>query len=513
MTDIYTQFDREELNFVDPNKEYLCSQNTKSTGFTKLMKFCLIKGINLSLIKQELETCDINAQNNNGWTALMLACINSNTVSNNMIVKLLLDKGANPNLQNYKTGSTALMMTAVHSNDTSNNLTLQLLLKYNANIDSQDNNGWTALISAARFSNTISSIETIKILLKCNANIDSHTHHGWTALMSAVNHCNVNTVKVLLDHKPNINLKTMEGYTALNIAMASPKINFELVNLLKKYISEQEPIKQESPTFIVSDTPITVFGTIQEHMLKRPSMYNTDTKSIEKQPSIFTVSGKPTTSSGTLNMSLNSQTVNTTLTSKQDSRLFEIPFADFKNAIKNLTVFSRFINDGQVNTFLKKVFSTSNSYHIDIELKAALENTRYPITSKYSASLLVSYDDQLFTETDRKSLINWFKINKRDLQEKHLVLISWVAFWIKNYLNNAVKMTELFGLDTTEIKNIKFGEKQLEQLHNLGLENYLYVQTDEDKLKILNWAIEQRNFCPVGKDDIHMQQFYKFTQV
>ena len=69
--------------------EYKCSPFTNSSGFTPLMhKVMNSRKVPLNIYYIE----DIDKQNTKGWTALMLACRNSNTDSTIETVKLLLEK-------------------------------------------------------------------------------------------------------------------------------------------------------------------------------------------------------------------------------------------------------------------------------------------------------------------------------------------------------------------------------------------------------------------------------------
>ena len=75
------------------------------------------------------------------------------------------------NLQNND-GYTALMIAARYSNTTSTEKTVELLLKAGADVNIQNKKGYTALVLAARYSYTksrqaMTSTEgTIKLLLK-----------------------------------------------------------------------------------------------------------------------------------------------------------------------------------------------------------------------------------------------------------------------------------------------------------------------------------------------------------
>ena len=74
-----------------------------------------------------LET-NVNLQNNIGWTALMLASINSGKDSTEGTVKMLLEKGANVNLQNNN-GETAFMLASGFTMKYSTEGTVEMLLE------------------------------------------------------------------------------------------------------------------------------------------------------------------------------------------------------------------------------------------------------------------------------------------------------------------------------------------------------------------------------------------------
>ena len=270
------QFEDESMNFIDPNKEYYCSQTTKSSGFTLLMKYMLIKNMDLALVEEEIKKCDVNKTNNKGWTALMIICRNSNLHDNCDIIKLLLkynvdvnlqnsnkwsalmlaarysnkdsnigtvqlllDHNANVNLQNI-TGLSALMLATHHSNTTSNIETVNLLLDYKANINLQDNDGDTALIIASIFSNGESNIETVKLLLNRKANIDLQDNDGHSVLMISCKYCetiNNMVIKLLLNYNANVNLTDNNSWNALMIiaSLCQTEQTYDIAKLLLKY--------------------------------------------------------------------------------------------------------------------------------------------------------------------------------------------------------------------------------------------------------------------------------------
>src|SRR5690606_12437976 len=104
-------------------------------------------------------------------------------------IKLLIDNGANINLQN-KNGKTALMIAV--ANIISHNLLIEKVkLLINANVNLQDENGKTALTYAL---NVDSPIEVIRLLINNNANIYLQDIKGNTALIYILLHSNKNNL-------------------------------------------------------------------------------------------------------------------------------------------------------------------------------------------------------------------------------------------------------------------------------------------------------------------------------
>ena len=84
---------------------YKCSSNTMSTGFTPLMTLVMSTRQNQQLLNHLHDVMgDINQKNTEGWTALMYASRNSNTDSTEETVKMLIDAGADLNLQEKMVG-------------------------------------------------------------------------------------------------------------------------------------------------------------------------------------------------------------------------------------------------------------------------------------------------------------------------------------------------------------------------------------------------------------------------
>jgi ankyrin repeat protein len=84
---------------------------------------------------------DVNAKNDYGWTALMMAVFHDHVEN----AKLLLEAGADVNAKNNR-GLTALMMAAQYFHDHVENA--ELLLEAGADVNVKNNRGQTALMIA-----------------------------------------------------------------------------------------------------------------------------------------------------------------------------------------------------------------------------------------------------------------------------------------------------------------------------------------------------------------------------
>lgn len=141
------------------------------------------------------------------------------------VAKILLERGANVNLQNHD-GTTALFeATSVKSTEL-----LKLLLNYGANIDLRDNDGNTALTTFA----WSMDIDIMKAFLENGANPNLQDKWGQTALhkVTECRNSKIESVMILLDKGANPNLQDNDGRTAL--MNTSSCGSTEIVKLLLK---------------------------------------------------------------------------------------------------------------------------------------------------------------------------------------------------------------------------------------------------------------------------------------
>jgi len=119
----------------------------------------------LDILKEYLDKFPekINCQNKEGYTALHLACRNSNSFSTERTVEfLLVNPDININLQNRK-GETALHLACRNSKIFSTERTIEILLDHpDININLQDGKGETILHDACKYN----EIKIVKMLLE-----------------------------------------------------------------------------------------------------------------------------------------------------------------------------------------------------------------------------------------------------------------------------------------------------------------------------------------------------------
>ena len=130
-----------------------------------------------------LRGTDVEAKNDNGLTALMLASSKGHLE----IVRLLIEAGANVNAKR---------------------------------------DDWTALMSASRNGHA----QVVRLLVDAGADVNTKGSDGWTPLMLASWEGHLEVVRLLVDAGADVNTKGSDGWTAL--MWASLKGHLEVVRLL-----------------------------------------------------------------------------------------------------------------------------------------------------------------------------------------------------------------------------------------------------------------------------------------
>jgi ankyrin repeat protein len=180
------QFDDEPIDFIDPDKKYFYASYCESKGFTVLMKWCLLYHNDPNIVQRIADYLGehpetINQKNYKGWTALMMSCRNSQTVSSDTIIKLLIG--------------------------------------YGTDLDVQDDIGWTALMISCQKYNNGNSIVSIKLLIDNVKN-----NYGNTPLLLHVRrNPNIDIINLLLDYGADPHIKNYEGKTCIDCSYGEIK--------------------------------------------------------------------------------------------------------------------------------------------------------------------------------------------------------------------------------------------------------------------------------------------------
>jgi ankyrin repeat protein len=167
-------------------------------------------------------------------------------VSSLQLIKILLDAGANANLQlklfpPYRSlrddrgadglltvGATPLLRAAKGGDLPA----IQLLLAHGANVELATATGISPLLAASgvgssaldtrgRYKTQSQAIAVVQVLLAQGANINAADHTGQTALHGAASWGWNDLVKTLADHHANLLAKDVRGHTAADVAMGS----------------------------------------------------------------------------------------------------------------------------------------------------------------------------------------------------------------------------------------------------------------------------------------------------
>jgi len=196
---------------------------------------------------------DVNARDNDGWTALKFAAWRADDPG---IVSALTKAGADVNAKNNN-GVTALMNAAAVNENPG---VVSALMNAGADVNARDNDGETAVMAAGRGGTP----EVVSLLIQAGADVNAKDNYGVTALMNAAQfNKNPEVVSVLIKAGADVNAKNNGGETALDLARAENK-NPEVISLLIKAVRSGA---SESP-----DTTLTVEEFLTLCQLGTPQM-------------------------------------------------------------------------------------------------------------------------------------------------------------------------------------------------------------------------------------------------
>lgn len=129
-----------------------------------------------------------------------------------------IEKYVNPSNINAqdKDGYTALMVAARYSRKDENKL-VEKLISYGADVNLVSNKGWTALMLSVRCTTNDSMIETAKMLLDNGADPNIQERDGESALTLALTvlPSSIETIRLLLENGANTRLRTINDVNAM----------------------------------------------------------------------------------------------------------------------------------------------------------------------------------------------------------------------------------------------------------------------------------------------------------
>lgn len=169
---------------------------------------------------------DVNAKDENGWTALMSVSMWGNPT----IVKLLIKKGADVNAKTKK-GRTPLIwavngITSAVRGNSANSAIVKLLLENGADVNAKDDSGMMSLFYAVKGKR---NPDIVKLLLENGADVNAKERgRGTTVLMQAVDEGHLETIKILLEKGADMSIKDNEGHSVFDYTH-DPKV-LEMLN-------------------------------------------------------------------------------------------------------------------------------------------------------------------------------------------------------------------------------------------------------------------------------------------
>ncbi len=168
---------------------------------------------------------DVNAKDQEGWTALLLAADRDRA----SLVQTLVDRGADVNAKcdcpGYLSGGwTALMIAAREGHDD----IARILVAKHADVNLKSNLGRTALVEAANEGRA----DVVRTLLDNGAAVNAKDIHGRTPLMEAAFKGHLDVVQTLLQRGAHVHDRDVQGSTATQLARTAGRV--QIISLLSK---------------------------------------------------------------------------------------------------------------------------------------------------------------------------------------------------------------------------------------------------------------------------------------
>lgn len=199
----------------ETEKDFALIEACKKENYQLVYKLLEEKKIPLDLL---------DLQDHEGKTALFWACVRCNI----SLVELLLQHGANPNIQDLE-GSTQLLLACFNDSETPNKkyiTIVELLFSKNADPNICDNGGYSPLLYSCGKNSELS-----KLNLQCGAHPNFQDPEGSTPLHYACS--NKNTTEHLLVFGANPTIPNNQKYTPLHFACIAK--NIDVVKMLLEW--------------------------------------------------------------------------------------------------------------------------------------------------------------------------------------------------------------------------------------------------------------------------------------
>ena len=170
-----------------------------------------------------------------GDTGLLLATMYERAT----IVQLLLERGANPNIQSA-IGRTPLMSSSYQGYIG----IMVTLLEHGADINIQDIYGRTALMEASYQGR----VDIMNLLLKFGAQIDAQNVDGETSLIIGSDRGHIAVVSALLEHGADPNIQDKDGKPALALAR-----KIKIKSLIRNQISKNHWNRRKALMMVLAE--------------------------------------------------------------------------------------------------------------------------------------------------------------------------------------------------------------------------------------------------------------------
>lgn len=188
----------------------ILTRELKLTKQEEFLEACELDEI--KIVKQLINTVDINCKNIAGRTGLILAAQNDNL----KIVKLLVQQGADIEIKDWNRYNALTYSSSYEYSDIAS-----FLVESGSTLELKDSGGNTPLI----FSAVYDMKNLMLALINKGADLDKKNFQGDTALMFAVSRSSSELVELLIKSGANVKLKNKEKKTAYDIAVMRIDLN------------------------------------------------------------------------------------------------------------------------------------------------------------------------------------------------------------------------------------------------------------------------------------------------